>query len=187
MNREWMKDMENNFDLFLRCLGEAGRRIDSHYIKLDVAGSAKQIYRERVYCYELYHQLRCVLGDCFPYELNGEIDKAGHHIIQKALGAKKPDLIVHVPGRMTKKYNLAVIEVKPVTVKDKPDKLRDDLKTLKGFLNEAHYHRAIMLIYGDGSCDLPQKIQTELENFHEEHILLVWHRGPGEMPVVVNR
>lgn len=102
--------MENNFDSFLRCLGEAGRGIDSHYIKLNVAGSAKQIYRERVYCYELYHQLRCVLGDSSLYELNGEVDKAGHPIIQKALGAKKPDLIVHVQGKMAK--NLAVIEVK---------------------------------------------------------------------------
>jgi len=177
--------MASNFDSFLRCMGEAGRRIDSHYIKLDVAGSAKQIYRERVYCYELYHQLRCVLGDSSLYELNGEVDKAGHPIIQKALGAKKPDFIVHVQGEMGR--NLVVIEVKPLTVKNNLDELRKDLKSLKGFLDEAHYHMAVMLIYGDGTCDLPQEIRSELKNLCDERILLVWHRGPGERPAVVDK
>jgi hypothetical protein len=176
--------MENKFDSFLRCLGEAGRRIDSHYIRLDVAGCSKQIYRERVYCYELYHQLRCVLGDSSPYELNGEVDKAGHPIIQKALGAKKPDFIVHVQGEMSR--NLVVIEVKPITVKENLDDLRKDLETLKGFLDEAHYSMAIMLIYGGGDCDLPQEIRSELEDSRDERILLVWHRGPGERPALVD-
>ncbi len=177
--------MENNFDSFLRCLGEAGRRMDRRYIQLTVAGSEKPIYRERVYCYELYHQLRCVLGDTSPYVLNGEVDKTGHPIIQKALGAKKRDFIIHVQGKPER--NLVVIEVKPVTVKKSLSELRIDVETLKGFLKEAHYEMAIMLIYGDGSGDLPQEIRTELKDFDEKAILLVWHRGPGERPMVINR
>jgi hypothetical protein len=102
--------MENEFKHFMRCLEEAGRRIDRHYFQLDVAGSEESIYRERVYCYELYHRLRYVLGDSFPYKLDGEVDKEGHPIIRPRLGPKKSDFIVHVPGKMNR--NLIIIEVK---------------------------------------------------------------------------
>jgi len=136
---------------FLESLKKACERIDRHYFQLDVAGSEEPIYRERVYCYELYHQLRCILGDTFPYKLDGEVDKAGHPIIRSELGPKKPDFIVHVPGEMNR--NLMVIEVKPVTVKNKINELKEDLKTLKEFLHKARYYRAIMLIYGLHPCD----------------------------------
>jgi len=174
--------MENDFKQFVECLKKTGRRIDGHYFQLDVAGSEESIYRERVYCYELYHQIRCVIGDSFPYKLDGEVDKGGHPIIQPELGRKKPDFIVHVPRKMNR--NLVVIEVKPVTVKSTMDKLREDLKTLKGFLNKAKYYRAIMLIYGDGKSDLPNEIPDEVKKFREGRVLLVWHQGPGEEPVI---
>lgn len=154
--------------------------MEQHYFQLPVAGSEEPIFRERVYCYELYHQLRCALGDYFPYKLDGEVDKAGHPIIRQG---KKPDLIVHVPGKMNR--NLVVIEVKPVTVRE--CELKKDLKKLRKFL-EAGYYRAIMLIYGDGKYDLPKHVQSELNKLPEEYaecILLVWHRGLGERPVVV--
>jgi hypothetical protein len=44
-----------------------------------------------------------------------------------------------------------------------------------------------MLIYGDGDTDLPQKIRDKVEKCNEKRILLVWHSGPGEKPVVINR
>lgn len=168
--------MNSDFKRFMEWLEEAGRRMGKHYFRLDVAGGEDSVYRERVYCYELYHQLRCTLGDSYPYKLDGEVDKNGHPIIRGALDAKKPDLIVHVPGRMDR--NLVVIEVKPVTVR--MSKLREDLEKLKGFLDEARYHRAIMLIYGNGDSDLPQEILAEVKNLSEERLLLAWHHGPGE-------
>lgn len=179
------RNMENDSRHFIRCLKEAGRRVDRHYFQLDIAGSEESIYRERVYCYELYHQLRCVLGDSFPYKLDGEVDKAGHPIIRQELGARKPDFIVHVPGKMNR--NLAVIEVKPLTIKNRISELREDLKTLQGFLDKARYYRAIMLIYGDGESDLPNEIPDEVGELREERILLVWHQGYGKRPVVVER
>lgn len=177
--------MEKDFQYFLENLKKAARRINGHYFQLDVVGFEDPIYRERVYCYELYHQLRRVLGDNFPYKLDGEVDKAGHPIIWPGLGAKKPDFIVHVPGRMDR--NLVVMEVKPVTVKDKINKLRKDLKTLKGFLDKAGYYRAIMLIYGNGEHGLPQEIRDEIENFSEEGILLARHSRARKRLEVVNR
>jgi len=177
--------MKNDFNQFIECLKKASRRIDRHYFQLDIAGSKGSTYRERVYCYELYHQLRCVLGDNFPYKLDGEVDKAGHPVIWQRLGARKPDFIVHVPGEMNR--NLVIIEVKPVTVKNRMNELTKDLETLKGFLNKAKYYRAIMLIYGDGESDLRNEILNEVQKFSEERILLVWHQEPGEELIIVKK
>jgi len=97
---------EKDFQYFMNCLMGVIKNIDAHYFQLPIAGNEEPIYRERVYCYELYHQLRCMLGNGFPYKLNGEVDKNGHPIIRNA---KKPDFIIHKPGDM--EYNLVVIEI----------------------------------------------------------------------------
>ena len=179
-----MEDSKKDFDLFLNCLKEACKKIDNDYIEFNIAGS-EWIYRERVYCYELYHQLRCILGESSPYKLNGEVDKDGHPIIKKALGAKKPDFIVHVPGGMDK--NLVVVEVKSVTRAKKGfSKLKKDLETLEGFLDKANYKNAIMLIYGDVDDKLLQKIKEEFKKYETEkgkQMLLIWHQECGKKPV----
>ena len=122
--------LAEDFNYFMKCLLEAGKRVDAHYFQIEVAGSDELVYRERVYCYELYHQLRNILGDEFPYKLDGEVDKERHPIIRPELGPEKPDFIVHVPGEMDR--NLVVIEVKPIIAK-KQD-LEKDINILKGFL-----------------------------------------------------
>ena len=168
-----------DFNYFMRCLIKAGTKIDSHYFKLPVAGAEKPIFRERVYCYELYHQLRCILGDDFPYKLDGEVDKATHPILK---GAKKPDFIVHVPGTMDR--NLAVIEVKSVDANS--NEIKNDLEKLKGFLDTA-YNRAIMLIFGDDSSKI-ECARSEIDSLpreYAEHILLIWHKKPNAKPRVV--
>jgi len=178
--------MESDFNYFMDCFMIAGERINHHYFQLPVAGSEEPIYRERVYCYELYHQLRCVLGDGFPYKLNGEVDKNGHRIIRPELGPKKPDFVVHDPGNMNQ--NLVVIEVKPITVKDNIRELRDDINTLIGFLNKAKYYRAIMLVYGNEKNELPANIIPNVKNSIEGYvnrIALLWHSCPMEKPIVV--
>ena len=61
-------------DWFTGILREATARVAPDYFLLPVHG-APSVYRERVYCYELYHQMRLLWpGDC-PYRLNGEVDK----------------------------------------------------------------------------------------------------------------
>ena len=113
--------LKKDFNSFSRCLEKAGEKMeDSHYFQIQFAGSNELKFRERVYCYELYHQLRNILGDEFRYKLDGEVDKEGHPFYPK-LGPKKPDLIVHVPHDMD--WNLAVIEVKPVTVEKRIQQL----------------------------------------------------------------
>ena len=172
---------EQYFQRFLKCLMKAIQNIDTHYFQLHFAGNDKLKYRERVYCYELYHQLRLLLGNDFPYKLDGELDKEGHAIIS---GKKKPDFVIHVPGEMGQ--NLVVIEVKTVNVKDKIRELIEDIDKLKMFItSKASYYRAIMLIYGSVNGDLPQNIRQEIENVHDERIIILWHDSPNKKPKIM--
>lgn len=126
-------------------LTKATAAVDLSYFTLDIAGS-EAVFRERVYCYELYHQmrLRWPPKDKCRFLLSGEVDKSGHMVMQQ-LGADgtKPDLLVHRPGFM--EDNFAIIEVKHSTALEG---MRKDLKTLDLFMRRANYKRAIYLIYG---------------------------------------
>jgi hypothetical protein len=106
---------------------------------------ADRVYRERVYCYELYHQMRLHWPTRCPFYLNGEIDKSAHPILTQ-LGASyaKPDLLVHQPGYM--KGNHAIIEVKSSRAVSAG--ITKDLNTLSVFINNVGYQRAIYLLYG---------------------------------------
>jgi hypothetical protein len=172
--------MESDFGRFIAGLQTAGSRMDAHYFRIIVYGAREPIYRERVYCYELYHQLRVALGDDFEYKLDGELDKIKHPALLR-LVASKPDLLVHVPGEMTR--NLAVVEVKPVDTR--VDRLHDDLLKLKGFLDYAQYFRGIMLVYSNVRQEIPDWIREQVHQFQEPRIALVWH-VLGESPQVVN-
>ena len=172
---------KQDFQQFLKCLMKAMQNIDSHYFQLHFAGSDELKYRERVYCYELYHQLRLLLGDDFPYKLDGELDKQGHAIIS---GKEKPDFVIHVPGEM--KQNLVVIEVKTlVAVEGDINKLKNDFGKLERFISEAKYYRAIMLIYGNLNGDLPLNIKQEIECIQDKKIISLWHYKPNNKPKII--
>lgn len=131
-------------------LQKATAGIEDQYFQLPVAGQEDPIYRERVYCYELYHQLRSQWPEHSPYSLSGEVDKGGHRLIRgNGLDNVKPDFLVHVPGTMD--HNLLVIEVKPVNARD--EGIKKDLETLTAFHDYGHYKRALYLIYGDSNTD----------------------------------
>jgi len=113
-------------------------------MQLPVAGQEASVYRERVYCYELYHRWRCRWDDTLGYSLSGEIDKGGHRLIRSDA---KPDFLVHVPGR-DPAQNLLVVEVKPRNGSLKG--IKKDLETLTTFrrnLGEQNYYAAYLWIY----------------------------------------
>ena len=172
---------EHYFQQFLERLTKAIKKIDTHYTQLSVVGSDKPIYRERIYCYELYHQLRCILGDAFPYKLDGELDKKSHICYPNG---EKPDFVIHIPGKM--EQNLVVIEVETVLVKNHIKELRDDFDKLKRFISKTNYYRAIMLIYGNVNGDLPQNIKREIKCIHDKNIIILWHYKPGEEPKIIS-
>ena len=111
-------------------IADATENIERNYFQLPIDGQEEPVYRERVYCYELYHQLRSHWPDNTNYELSGEVDKSGHPLIRgNNLDNVKPDLLVHIPGDM--EGNHTIIEVKPINAKR--DGLSKDLSTLTAF------------------------------------------------------
>src|SRR5687767_3652017 len=127
------------YNYLIQCLSVATQNIEASYMFLPIAGSVLPIYRERVYCYELYHQLRLAWEGFGGYSLGGEVDKT-HHPLMHGLDIEntKPDLLVHRPGDMG--GNLAIIEVKPILAKKQG--MRKDLRTLTAFLRHGQYHHA---------------------------------------------
>ena len=130
--------MDNNENLrqLLNKLYMATTKVTEPFFILDIADASAsqkiQVYRERVYAYEVYHQLRC-LWDDFPFILNGEVDKKQHPHFEKF--EKVPDLLVHRQGTMC--HNLAVVEIK----RFEANGFRQDLEKLSWFCDRARYFR----------------------------------------------
>lgn len=171
------------FEDFLGILRTATANVSPDYFMLEVAGVEGPIYRERDYCYELYHLLREIMPDDFGYNIHGEVDKTKHPIIAESVGKVKPDYIVHVPGTMER--NLVVIEVKPI-VGDRAGILKD-IRNLCGFLTKANYFRAILMVYGDDTKLIERimnLVQEDVKEIPPESFYLIWHRqsgGPAEI------
>jgi hypothetical protein len=162
-----------------RIIAHATQAIEPSYFRIDIDGG-DPVYRERVYCYELYHQMRMLWPANCSYYLNGELDKAAHPIFTK-LGVRpsKPDLLVHTPGYMT--GNHAVIEVKFAGTSNR--NIRKDIKTLSTFMNRAGYERAIYLIYGDVDADrLINRVTKVAERTGMAAGIELWVHGNPRQP-----
>ena len=156
-------------------LKEATSRISRSYFKVDIDGGAP-VYRERVYCYELYHQLRRGWPSDSKFRLNGELDKAGHPKLRE-VGADraKPDLLVHQPG--AGKGNYAIIEVK--TPGAQADGIRKDLNTLSLFTRDVGYERGIYLLFGYDAASAAERVDSQLTTDHNTSAIELWlHEAP---------
>ncbi len=136
---------------FQALLAEAAVHIAPEYFLLPIH-NADARYRERVYCYELYHQLRSQWPHHSPFFLNGEVDKSAHPYFGPGPGAPKPDFIVHIPGTGN---NYAVVEVKSRLVDG--EGIRDDVQKLVQF-RELGYQRALYLFYGMGAAEAVHRV-----------------------------
>ncbi len=149
------------------------------YFRLQIDGG-DPVYRERVYCYELYHQMRSIWPSDTPFYLNGEIDKAAHPILAQ-LGAAgiKPDLLVHRPGYMEGNY--AIIEVK--TCRMNKAGILKDLRTLNLFVGDVGYERAMLLVFGDEvNPELADQISAIASEFGNLPAIELWFHGAVEHP-----
>jgi len=159
--------------------------VGAEYFQLPVA-DADAVYRERPYCYELYHQLQSAWGD-FPFSLGGEIDKVGHpHFEDGPYARVKPDFLVHVPGTMD--GNLAAVEVKPGTA-DIGD-LRHDISKLVWFCQNARYHKGVLLVYGEAGDTnaLRRKLVAAANGVEYPQVMSLYHHHVGQPaePLPVN-
>ena len=100
----------------------------------------KITHPERVFCYELYHQLRQRTNSLIDFDLHGELSKVYHPLFTK--NKKIPDFILHKAGDM--KSNFIVIEVKAVLTSE----IQKDFETLIGFISEQRYDNGIFILYG---------------------------------------
>jgi len=172
--------MEQAFERLADMLGTAATRVGPNYFQLPVA-AADAMYRERVYCYELYHQIRELWGD-FPFSLGGEIDKSGHpSFVDGPYARAKPDLLIHTPGSMDE--NLAVVEVKPATTRQKG--IRDDIRKLRWFHQNANYFVGVFLVYGEAGDPeiVAQRVRDSAAAQDDlESLVCLYHRHVGERP-----
>lgn len=174
----------SEIDDFKALLREATGQIEGEYIQLPVAGQENEIYRERIYTYELYHQLRSLWpASLNDFSLSGEVDKSGHPLIRdNMLDRVKPDILVHVPGEMDQ--NLVVLEVKPINGRRRG--FSKDFKTLTEFRDRAEYDCAIHLTYGtepedrDHLLEQAYVLQEEApEEVNFDQLEIWYHGAPG--------
>lgn len=170
--------MKQYLDQFTEWLLDASKKLSQEYFQLPVTGEEPQ-YRERVYCYELYHLWRRNWPNQFPFSLSGEVDKQNHPIIRRKA---KPDFLVHIPGKMT---NLLVMEVKPkprqgfdvAYYREETTEVLEDLDKLTWFRREltkygsdANYFGAFMWFYGLNAQEWPILRNCLLERIGEKNI-----------------
>ena len=159
-------------------LVQATANIAAEYFQLPIFGGPP-VFRERVHCYELYHQMRCLWPADSAYRLGGEVDKQGHFALEQ-LGARgeKPDLLVHLPGDMNRNY--AIIEVKHTLALQRG--VRKDLKTLTLFRNHLRYQRAIYLVFGNEAADdTVRRVEQCYAKFQERAEIELWtHTHVGQ-------
>ena len=178
--------MEKNLNQFLSILSDSIEVIEEKYINLSVAGKEDTIQRERIYCGELYHQIRTRIVE-MTYEINNEPNKIKHPIIEASCGAVDPDFIIHRPGSMGEEDNLAVIEVKRSTG-DLIKGIIKDITTINCMTSiENGYYAGIIIIYGYLTKSKKDKLieRIKFKTNDIKKLLLVFHESPGNRPQII--
>ena len=150
--------MKNADNYFLELLKNAIKNVDVSYQSVHTAGLCSEedfeCARERVYCYELYHQLRLIFDEKSysekSYSINGEIDKKGHMIIKEGFN---PDILIHEQGNMN--HNELVLEVKINWYNDGVEK---DFNTLEQMTTKYNYKLGVFLFVGNSLSEITQKL-----------------------------
>lgn len=146
---------------------EALENVDNSYYNIPTTFNSEGIVRERVFCYEFYHQLRCLAkkDSNTNIKINGEIDKRGHELFDED-DQKNPDFIFHLPGTMEK--NLIIVEVKGKMSRGKNGCIKD-FKTLKTFLEKYQYKIGIFILYNHDLMAFSTEFKEELKEIFLEN------------------
>jgi hypothetical protein len=149
--------------------------------------------RERVYCYELYHMLRCNMRSCkfgtnSQLTLHGEPDKRNHPTFLRVFNGRgpNPDFIYHIPKNTRSEGNIAVIEVK-YSRRITRHEAEKDIEKLRKFTKnkEIPYQHGILLIFG------PDKVRKPIESIllglinEDDNINIIWHYEVHREPKIL--
>jgi hypothetical protein len=173
--------LENTADNEVRkaidLLKAGAEHVEVEYFRLVTTYERRGIVRERVFCYELYHQIRLLMAKDYTLSLHGEIDKSGHGDFNPD-DQKNPDFVLHVPG--THEGNTLVIEVKG-TLEYAPSRYLEDFKTLVAFVTKYGYKAGAFLLYNHEVGELVHKLarieRTNMAAWENVYILSI--RGAG--------
>jgi len=143
----------------IETIKKAASRVTENYLNLTTTYEPSGIVRERVFCYELYHQLRLTLGNSHKLTLNGEIDKRGHPDF-KVEDRKNPDFVFHIPGQH--EGNTIIFEVKGNL---DTDGIIKDFETITTFVSSYQYQAGIFLLYNHTLTELLEGLGNNLDKF----------------------
>lgn len=154
---------------YINLLKRALAQIEPEYFKLATTYRRKGIVRERIFCYELYHQMRLLMPINHrlllhnELTLHGEIDKSGHRDFAKQDQAN-PDFVFHAPG--THAANTLVIEVKGrITRKG----ILKDFQTLLAFIGNYGYQAGAFVLYNHPFAELVNVMEQNLRELSASH------------------
>lgn len=158
----------------LRPIIEAMSEIAPEYFEVKRA-SLPPKKRERVYCYELYHQMRS-LGGFGDFTLHGEIDKRG----DKRFNSSNPDFVIHHPGRRGTGDNFITIEVK---VDDRQSGIVADLEQLDYMVDKHKYKYGVFILVGHNMQWFRTNRKTAIndEDYapRADHLYIICHDNDG--------
>ena len=184
---------------FRTMLRRAAAKVERPWFHMSIASVGEEpsqlAYRERVYCYELYHQIRLLSTGAIGRRagaprllLSGELDKYGINSVIPG-GGQKPDLVWHEPGKSN--YNAVVAEVKTMRGLNSPEGMGAALTTLRDFLQatpEVRYQSGILLVFGEGAkATVLRAVRKNVKKLEWEpdtvrRVSVVWHAEVGCEP-----
>lgn len=121
---------------------------------------------ERLFAYELYHQMRLRWPNNERLVLHGELPKEYRDI------AEEPDIVCHIPN--SDELNLAVIEVKPA--RSGASEIKKDLNKLHQFISPPlGYIIGIEVVFGSlGQLSRARRVILEDSHSDGKEIFIFW-------------
>lgn len=148
---------------YIQLLIAALNEVPQEYYKLRTTYDAAGIVRERVFCYEFYHHLRCIQDehkDILPLIIHGEIDKQGHELFDSD-DRKNPDFVFHIPGEM--ENNTIVVEVKgKLEGRNYIEGAIKDLKTLTTFIGGYQYKIGVFIVLNYSIAEVADILRCDI-------------------------
>ncbi len=159
-----MSGMDNNkVKKYLELIVEAIDQVEEEYFNLTTTYMPNGIVRERVFCYELYHQLRCLQekNNLTNFSLHGEPDKRGHSDFREQ-DRKNPDFIFHIPGTM--EGNAVIVEVKGRADGHYEEECENDIETIYSFVSKYSYKLGVFILYNHDMQKFKELLATKFKH-----------------------
>lgn len=150
---------------YIDIIKNALTQIAPEFFRIPTTYSPEGIVRERVFCYELYHQLRINIVNERFMSIHGEIDKRGHRDFTSE-DQRNPDFVFHIPG--THESNTLVVEVKGSL--NSIDGMVKDFNTLLSFVSNYGYAAGIFILYNHTIEELLSRIGDVLVDMRKSPI-----------------